>query len=129
MEDRMRKMLIAAGTAVLALVLGATTPSLAQTSSEGPMGMMNGRHMARGSKLMGEPIYNANGQQIGTLNDVLIDPSGGPTMVILSTSQGGKMMALPVTDIKAENGKMETQLSLEQMHQFNWNTFYGGGGG
>jgi sporulation protein YlmC with PRC-barrel domain len=125
----MGKITIVACTAVLAFTLGVTSPSWAQSSSQGAMGMMNGHHMARASKLSGQPIYNAQGQQIGTLNDVLIDPSGGPAMVVISAGSGGQMKALPVTDIKAQNGKMYTQLELEQMHEFNWNTFYGGGAG
>lgn len=125
----MKRMMIAAVTAGLVLTLGATSPSWAQTSSQGAMGMMGGHHMARVSKMTGEPIYNEQGQQIGTIDDVLIDPSGGAAMVIVSTGSGGKMVGLPLTDIHMSNGKMETQLSLEQMHEFSWNTFYGGGAG
>lgn len=123
----MGKLMIASLTG-LALALGTACPSLAQTSGHGAMGMANGHHMARASKLMGEPIYNAQGQQIGTLTDVLIDPSGGATMVVVSPSNDGGMIALPIKDMRVMDGKMETQLSLERMHKFNWNTFYGSAG-
>jgi len=90
--------------------------------------MVNGHQMACASKLTGEPIYNAQGQRIGTLTDVLIDPSGGATMVVVSTGNDGKMIALQIPDIKAKNGRMETWLSLERMRQFTWNRFYGSAG-
>ena len=125
----MGKVAIAACVAVLAFTLDAAGPSRAQTPSQGAVGTMNGHPMTRAGKLSGEPIYNAQGQQIGTLEETLIDPSGGPAMVVLSPSNGGKRRVLPVTNITHQNGKMVSQLELERMHEFDWNTFYGGGGG
>jgi len=101
------------------------------------MGAMNGHKMARSAKLIGSPVYNAKGEEIGTVSDVLIAPSGGSSMAVLSVGKyigtGDKMVAVPLSNIQMNEGKMEipaaSQLSLEQMHEFVWKNFYSEGNG
>ncbi|MBV8614363.1 MAG: PRC-barrel domain-containing protein [Acetobacteraceae bacterium] len=131
----MRNMIGAMAAAIVAAGL-IGSPCLAQTS-EGVMGAMNGHKMARSAKLIGSPVYNAKGEEIGTVSDVLIAPSGGSSMAVLSVGKyigtGDKMVAVPLSNIQMNEGKMEipaaSQLSLEQMHEFVWKNFYSEGNG
>ncbi|MBV8869332.1 MAG: PRC-barrel domain-containing protein [Acetobacteraceae bacterium] len=131
----MKNMIGAVAAAIVAVGL-LSSPVLAQTS-EGVMGTMNGHKMARSSKLVGSPVYNAKGEEIGTVTDVLIAPSGGSSMAVLSVGKyvgkGDKMVAVPLSNFQMSEGKMlipaADQLSLERMHEFVWKNFYSEGAG
>jgi sporulation protein YlmC with PRC-barrel domain len=131
----MKNVLGAMAAAIVAVGLMGP-PGLAQTS-EGVMGTMNGHKMARSSKLVGSPVYNAKGEEIGTISDVLVAPSGGSSMAVLSVGRyigkDDKMVAVPLSNIEMNQGKMlipaASQLSLEQMHEFVWRNFYSEGAG
>jgi sporulation protein YlmC with PRC-barrel domain len=131
----MKNMLSVMAAAIVAAGLMGS-PSLAQTP-EGVMGTMNGHKMGRASKLIGSPVYNAKGEEIGTVSDVLVAPSGGSSMAVLSVGKyigkGDKMVAVPLNNIEMNQGKMlipaASQLSLEQMHEFVWRNFYSEGAG
>lgn len=56
----------------------------------------------------GEPIYNAQGKQIGTLTDVLIDPGGGATVdqkALVGALQHGKIAGAGIDVFEQEAGE------------------------
>lgn len=134
----MTKLMTAASAAVLALTLGVSTPTLAQTPGPDASGMVTPSHsMKRASKVIGGPVYNAKGEEIGTIDDLLVDPNGGPPMVVLSVGkyigEGDKLVAVPLSSVQFDHSKMmmpqATQLSLEMMHEFVWQNFNSEGAG
>lgn len=90
----MKRILFAAAMIALA------TPAIAQAGdSSAPFVAEQAATEWRMNNYIGKPVMNANGEQIGTINDVLFDKSGSISTVAISVGGimgvGGKLVAVP----------------------------------
>jgi PRC-barrel domain len=91
----------------------------------------NIRAMWHTTHLVGTPVFNDQHQQIGTISDVLVSPSGGATEAVLSVGAyvgGNKQVAVPLAHLAMARGAMTmpgaTKATLEALP-----TYIGGGNG
>ena len=97
-------------TWVLTLALlgaGISGPVFAQSFTLPPY--MTHDHYVRSAKLLGMPIFNDKGEQIGTIDDVTIPSSGGEVMAVLSVGSfvgmPKKLIAVPLSHVKMDMTK------------------------
>jgi len=68
-------------------------------------------------KLIGEEVYDANGDKVGEIDSVMVDPKGKVTSVVLDVSgwlESEKLVAVPWRDLKTDaNGKIVSSLTKE----------------
>lgn len=68
-------------------------------------------------KLIGEEVYDANGDKVGEIDSVMVDPKGKVTSVVLDVSgwlESEKLVAVPWRDLKTDaNGKIVSPLTKE----------------
>ena len=121
---RMSK-LAAAGLIGIGLALGGVAPAFAQVEG----GLMTAGHMERSSKLIGTPVYNEAGQQFGTIEDVLVSPTGGGPIAVVSVGAfigGGsnKLIAVPLSHVHLDGAKMTmahaTMQDIENMQSYGY---------
>jgi sporulation protein YlmC with PRC-barrel domain len=83
----------------------------------------------RASKLSGADVYNRNKDSIGTLDDLIVSPSGDRgTYAILSVGgflgMGKHLVAVPFNDLQIENRRVvlpeATKKSLEALPEFRY---------
>ncbi|HZZ11187.1 MAG TPA: PRC-barrel domain-containing protein [Paraburkholderia sp.] len=83
----------------------------------------------RASKLSGADVYNKNKDTIGTLDDLIVSPSGDRgTYAILSVGgflgMGKHLVAVPFNDLQINNRRVvlpeATQKSLESLPEFKY---------
>ncbi|MFL9962306.1 PRC-barrel domain-containing protein [Paraburkholderia sediminicola] len=83
----------------------------------------------RASKLSGADVYNRNKDNIGTLDDLIVSPSGDRrTYAILSVGgflgMGKHLVAVPFNDLQIENRRVvlpeATKKSLEALPEFKY---------
>ena len=83
----------------------------------------------RASKLTGADVYNRNKDTIGTLDDLIVSPSGDrSTYAILSVGGflgiGKHLVALPFNDLQINNRRIvlpeATKKSLEALPEFKY---------
>jgi sporulation protein YlmC with PRC-barrel domain len=64
----------------------------------------------RASKVIGAAVYNDQNQQIGTVDDVVLNPQNQAVLSVISVGGflgvGGKLVALPYDELKRDNGKI-----------------------
>jgi sporulation protein YlmC with PRC-barrel domain len=65
----------------------------------------------RASKVVGAAVYNAQNQQVGTVDDIILNHQNQADMVVLSVGGflgvGGKLVAMPYAKIqRTDNGKV-----------------------
>jgi sporulation protein YlmC with PRC-barrel domain len=65
----------------------------------------------RASKVIGAAVYNADNQQIGTVDDVILNHQNQADLVVISVGGflgvGGKLVALPYGKVeRADNGRV-----------------------
>lgn len=122
----------------LALSLGMAFPSFAQTASMSPAkAAVLKDHSLRASKLLHAPVYNATGEEIGTIDDVLVDLKGGEPRAVLSVGKyvgtGEAMVAVPLSTVELGTGKMlmpkGTKEHVMAMPKFKYDYGLEGGGG
>ncbi len=98
---------VALGSMLAAPLLGPTSALAQQAAVAGhPSAFMTNDHQLRTAQLVGKPIFNDKGENIGTITNVLVDMKGGPTTVVLSVGKylgvGTKLVSVPVDHIKLE---------------------------
>ena len=124
--------------AVSALALAVAAPSFA-ASTPAPAGaaVMMSDHSMRASKLIGAPVFNDQGEAIGTISDVLVPTSGGETRAVLSVGDfvgaGGKLVAVPLSHVNMDGAKMTmagaTKPMLASMPGYSFQPLFVGGSG
>ena len=97
-----------AGTALLATIAFAQIPAAAaEGTSAAPMSNSSMRGDWRTSKVVGLDVYNDNNESIGSINDLLTDPSGNIKAVVLGVGGflgvGAHLVAVPFDKIKFVN--------------------------
>ena len=113
---------MAAGFVLGALVassLGASL-ALAQSARQDPEAISSDR-------MIGAPVYNDGNQRIGTLEDILVQPSGGEPRLVLSVGDfvgHGKRVAVPLGRVTLQQGRLTmaggTKEALEKLPAFSY---------
>src|SRR5258708_38920083 len=92
-------------TAALALTFAA--PAMAQTYGYAPS--VEALQSMRTSQLIGSPVFNEQGQNIGSIVDGLVKNSPAEPTAILSVGDyvggGKKLVAVPLSHVKRDGGK------------------------
>ncbi|HJS87193.1 MAG TPA: PRC-barrel domain-containing protein [Acetobacteraceae bacterium] len=113
---------IAAGvlTAALAASLLGAGLALAQPVRHDPVPISS-------DKMIGAPVYNDRNQRIGTLEDILVQPSPGEPRLVLSVGDfigHDKKVAVPLSRVALEQGRLMmaggTKEALEKMPTFSY---------
>src|SRR5919106_400529 len=64
----------------------------------------------RASKLIGSPVYNEQGEKVGNIDDLIVTPDRAVSYAIVSVGGflglGGRLVAIPVEQIRAEQDKL-----------------------
>jgi sporulation protein YlmC with PRC-barrel domain len=126
-------------SAALALfLLAAALPATAQTASGTGTGTGNPNlsiatvkmdNGVRVSQIIGSAVYADPNTQIATVNDLVMNPDDKVVLAVLSVGGvlgvGGKLVAVPYAQLKAEGGKTmlpgATKDSLNAMPNFTFN--------
>jgi sporulation protein YlmC with PRC-barrel domain len=83
----------------------------------------------RASKVIGAAVYNAENQQIGTVDDMVMNHENQADMVVISVGGflgvGGKLVALPYGKVeRADNGRViladGSKENLEKLPSFTY---------
>jgi hypothetical protein len=82
----------------------------------------------RASKILGAPVYNEREERVGTIDDLLITPDRSLSYAILSVGGflgiGGKLVAIPVEQIRDEKGKLilpgATKEAIKALPEFEY---------
>jgi sporulation protein YlmC with PRC-barrel domain len=98
--------------ALLSFVL-ASLPVAAQTTAPAPQTVAKGTNLPRASKLIGTDVENAKGENLGKIEDVVLDPQDGRVAyAVLSfggfLGLGEKYFAIPWSALTAKAGEDDT---------------------
>jgi len=93
---------------VLSLALAAQGFAQTAEQARSPTVAAAGQGM-RSSKLIGTPVYNGQGEKIGTIQELLVK-SGSEPSAVLSVGDfigtGEKLVAVPLSHVTLESGKV-----------------------
>jgi sporulation protein YlmC with PRC-barrel domain len=124
-------------TVIVALSLGTGTPSFAQTPPLTPArAAVLADHTLRASKLLNAPVYNATGEEIGKIDDILVDPKNGTARAVLAIGTyigtAEARVAVPLDSVQLGTGRMmmpkATKDSLSAMQPWTYRSDLEGGG-
>ena len=105
--------------AMAALAFALNAPTIAVASEYTGNAIMLSDHSMRTSRLIGSPVYNEQGQSIGTVMEVLLKNGGTEPMVVLSVGNyigsSAKMVAVPLSHINLEGAKPMMAGATKQM--------------
>jgi sporulation protein YlmC with PRC-barrel domain len=114
-------------TAAFAAILAAAAPAAyAQTRPMTETRVAVTSHIIqpdemRASKMIGSAVYDVQNRNIGSVKDLVLDKSGTVDAVVLDVGSflgvGGKYIAVPITDIKANNNRLTLDRTKEQLQQ------------
>lgn len=96
-----------AGTALLASVASAQTPTATAGSTSSAMSESSLQGDWRASKVVGLSVYNDKNEKLGSINDLLMDKAGNVKAVVLGVGgflgMGSHLVAVPLDKIKFVN--------------------------
>src|SRR5437763_3971169 len=102
-------------TAAFALMMAASLPVSAQTSSSGTAaaGKVSATHVQpgqiRATEMDGSTVYDTQNQKVGDVKDIILDRDGKVAAVILDVGaflgMGGKYVAVAMNDLKVTEEK------------------------
>ena len=106
--------LLSTAFAVTALTLGLAGPVMAQPASGNMMkDVMTADKSMRSSKLIGAPVYNDEGEKIGSIIDILVRGGAVEAVAIVSVGDfvggGTKLVAFPVSKLRLDANKAMMQ--------------------
>lgn len=93
--------------------------------------------LAQLEQMIGQPLYNQDGEQLGDIDELAQDRNTGQTVAVVSTGGflglGEEQIAVPTDRIQVENGRATTvqptsQQDLEQMASFDPQQYQSMGG-
>src|SRR5689334_13272125 len=123
--------LLASATSVCAMLAGPVAAQLAPQTvtlmKVDPSTLATGY---RSSKIVGSSVVNDANETVGSIDDIIITPTGQAPYVILSVGGflglGTKYVALPFTSLKIVNKKVTlpggTKEALKGLPDFSYNT-------
>lgn len=118
-------------TAAVALALAAAPPAaFAQTSTSRDTRAMVATatpsttiqpDQIRASKMIGSTVYDVQNRNIGSVKDLILDRDGKVDAAVIDVGSflgmGGKYVAVPLTDMKANNNRLTLDRTKEQLQQ------------
>jgi sporulation protein YlmC with PRC-barrel domain len=114
-------------TALFAALVAATAPgAFAQTSTVPATHTTATSHIIqadefRASKMMGSAVYDQQNQDIGKVSDIILNKDGKIDAVVVDVGSflgvGGKYVAVPITDIKADHNRLTLDRTKEQLKE------------
>jgi sporulation protein YlmC with PRC-barrel domain len=118
-------------TAAVALALAAASPAaFAQTSTSHDTRATVATatpnttiqpDQIRASKMIGSTVYDVQNRNIGSVKDLILDRDGTVDAAVIDVGSflgmGGKYVAVPLTDIKANNNRLTLDRTKEQLQQ------------
>jgi sporulation protein YlmC with PRC-barrel domain len=117
-------------TAVFAAIIATAAPAaFAQThaTSETPVtrtAVVNSSIQSdevRASKMLGSTVYDVQNRNIGSVKDLVLNKDGEVDAVVVDVGSflgvGGKLVAVPISDIKTDNNRLTLDRSKEQLQQ------------
>ena len=117
----------ATNAAVFAAIIAAAAPAAyAQTRTTpetrvAATGNMIQPDEIRASKLIGSSVYDVQNRNIGSVKDVVLNRNGNVDAVVVDVGSflgmGGKYVAIPLSDIKADNNRLTLDRTKEQLQQ------------
>ena len=112
-------------TAIFAAMLALTGPAFAQTAAAPHNAAANSGEtqmrpdQIRASKFIGSTVYDVQNRNIGSVKELLFDKSGRIEDAVVDVGSflgmGGKLVAVPLKDIKTENNRLTLDMTKEQL--------------
>lgn len=115
--------------AVAAIMMAAAPLAYAQTSTArhtaalaaNPAGTEIQSDQFRASKMIGSTVYDVQNADVGKVQDIVIDRDGRVAAVVVDVGtflgMGGKNVAVPLSDIKADNNRLTLNETKDQLKQ------------
>jgi sporulation protein YlmC with PRC-barrel domain len=73
----------------------------------------------RASQIIGSTVYDMQNRNIGSVKDIVLDPNGRVTAVVVDVGAflgvGGKYVAVGLNDIKTDNDRLTLNRTKEQL--------------
>jgi sporulation protein YlmC with PRC-barrel domain len=92
-------------------------------------------HSMRSSKMIGMTVYNAQGQTIGKIEEIMVKAGASEPMAVIAVGDyvggGQKSVGVPLSHISMKGGKASMDASKSQMAAlagWKFNPLMGGGG-
>jgi sporulation protein YlmC with PRC-barrel domain len=75
----------------------------------------------RASKMLGSTVYDVQNRDIGSVKDLVLNKDGKVDAAVIDVGSflgmGGKLVAVPVSDIKTDNNRLTLDRNKEQLQQ------------
>src|SRR5215831_8591653 len=75
----------------------------------------------RASKMLGSTIYDLHNRNIGSVKDLVLNKDGKVDAAVVDVGSflgmGGKLVAVPISDIKTDNNRLTLDRTKEQLQQ------------
>lgn len=75
----------------------------------------------RASKMLGSTVYDLQNRSIGSVKDLVLNKDGKVDAVVVDVGSflgmGGKLVAVPISDIKTDNNRLTLDRNKEQLQQ------------
>jgi sporulation protein YlmC with PRC-barrel domain len=114
-------------TAIFAAIVAAAAPgAYAQTRAMPETHAAVTSHIIqsdeiRASKMIGSAVYDLQNRDIGKVKDLVLNKDGAVDVVVLDVGSflgmGGKLVAVPISDIKTNNNRLTLDRTKEQLQQ------------
>jgi len=114
-------------TAIFAAIVAAVAPgAYAQTRATPDATTAVTNHIiqsdeVRASKMIGSTVYDLQNRDIGKVKDLVLNKDGVVDVVVLDVGSflgmGGKLVAVPIRDIKTDNNRLTLDRTKEQLQQ------------
>jgi sporulation protein YlmC with PRC-barrel domain len=75
----------------------------------------------RASKMLGSSVYDVQNRDIGSVKDLVLNKDGKVDAAVIDVGSflgmGGKLVAVPISDIKTDNNRLTLDRTKEQLQQ------------
>ena len=75
----------------------------------------------RASKMLGTTVYDLQNRNIGSVKDLVLNKDGKVDAAVVDVGSflgmGGKLVAVPISDIKTDNNRLTLDRTKEQLQQ------------
>ncbi|MGE5268487.1 MAG: PRC-barrel domain-containing protein [Thiohalocapsa sp.] len=112
----MHRNTIAAAAAAITLAL---SPAVYANPQAAPAATQMKPGEIRASKFIGSSVYDVQNQKIGSVKEMLFDPSGRIDKVVVDVGaflgMGGKLVAIDLGDVKIANDRLTLDMTKDQL--------------
>src|SRR5215469_11240358 len=111
--------------AVCAAIIATAAPvAFAQTHPTNTRAVANNTiqpNEIRASKMLGSTVYDLQNRNIGSVKDLVLNKDGKVDAAVVDVGSflgmGGKLVAVPISDIKTDNNRLTLDRNKEQLQQ------------